>query len=296
MWTGAGRRRSLWIVRLRGFGSTAYAGVMATSAGRPAAFFDLDKTIIAKSSTLAFSKSLFAEGLLSRRAVLRSAYAQLVFSTGGATHEMLEKMREEISSLVTGWDVVTVRQIVREALHDVIEPLVYTEALDLIEEHREAGHDVVIVSASGEEMVEPIARMLGARHAIATRLEEVDGKYSGRILHYAYGPNKVTAMKELAEREGYDLSRSFGYSDSETDIPMLEAVGHPFAVNPDKGLRRKATEEGWPILTFERPTALRSRLVPESTAGKAAALGGVAASVSLVALGISAAIRRRSRS
>ncbi len=269
---------------------------MATHVGRPAAFFDLDKTIIAKSSTLAFSKSLFAEGLLSRRAVLRSAYAQLVFSTGGADHEMLEKMREEIGKLVTGWDVVTVRQIVREALHDVIEPLVYAEALTLIEEHRAAGHDIIIVSASGAEMVEPIAQMLGARHAIATTLEEVDGKYTGQIVHYSYGPNKVTAMKKLAEREGYDLSRSFGYSDSETDAPMLEAVGHPFAVNPDKALRRRATEEGWPILTFERPMALRSRLVPESTSGKAVALGALVASASLLALGISAALRRRTRS
>lgn len=268
---------------------------MATPAGRPAAFFDLDKTIIAKSSTLAFSKSLFAEGLLNRRAVLRSAYAQLVFSAGGADHEMLEKMRAEISALVTGWDVVTVRQIVREALHDVIEPLVYAEALALIEEHREAGHDIIIVSASGAEMVEPIAEMLGADHAVATRLEEVDGRYSGKILHYSYGPNKVTAMLELAEREGYDLSRSFAYSDSQTDAPMLEAVGHPFAVNPDKGLRRRATEEGWPILTFDRPTALRPRLVPETTTGKAMALGALVASASLVGLGISAAVRRRVR-
>lgn len=268
---------------------------MATPAGRPAAFFDLDKTIIARSSTLAFSKSLFAEGLLSRRAVLRSAYAQLVFSTGGADHDMLERMRDEISAMVTGWDAVTVRQIVREALHDVIEPLVYSEALDLIEEHREAGHDVIIVSASGSEMVEPIAEMLGATHAIATRLEEVDGRYSGKVLHYSYGPNKVTAMRELAASQGYDLDHSFGYSDSETDIPMLEAVGHPFAVNPDKGLRRRAVEEGWPILTFERPTALRSRLVPETTTGKAMALGGIAASASLLALGITAALRRRPR-
>ncbi|MCL3837951.1 HAD family hydrolase [Aeromicrobium duanguangcaii] len=268
---------------------------MATAAGRPAAFFDLDKTIIARSSTLAFSKSLFAEGLLSRRSVLRSAYAQLVFSTGGADHDMLEKMREEISKMVTGWDAQTVRQIVREALYEVIEPLVYAEALELIEQHREAGNDVIIVSASGSEMVEPIAQMLGATHAIATRLEEVGGRYSGRILQYCYGPNKVTAMRELAEREGYDLSRSFAYSDSATDVPMLEAVGHPFAVNPDKGLRRRATEEDWPILTFERPTALRSRLLPESTTGKAMALGGLAASASLLALGISAAWRRRTR-
>lgn len=268
---------------------------MATAAGRPAAFFDLDKTIIAKSSTLAFSRSLFAEGLLSRRAVVRSAYAQLVFSLGGADHDMLEKMRDEISRMIVGWDVATVRQLVGEALHDVIDPLVYSEALDLIAQHREAGHDVVIVSASGAEMVEPIAAMLGATHAIATQVEVVDGRYSGKVLHYAYGPNKVVAMQELADREGYDLSASFGYSDSETDVPMLQAVGHPFAVNPDKGMRRRATEEGWPILSFERPTALRPRLVPETTSGKAMALVGLTASAAVLAFGIGAAVRRRVR-
>lgn len=268
---------------------------MAPAHGRPAAFFDLDKTIIARSSTLAFSRSLFNEGLLSRRTVLRSAYAQFVFSLGGADHEMIEKMREEISAMVTGWDVLTVRQIVREALDDVITPLVYTEALDLIAQHREAGHDIVIVSASGAEMVTPIAEMLGATHAIGTTLEEVEGRYTGRILLYSYGPGKVAAMQQLAEREGYDLSQSFGYSDSETDVPMLEAVGHPFAVNPDKGLRRRAVENDWPVLTFERPTALRPRLVPETTSGKAMALVGLAASASLVGLGIGVAVKRARR-
>lgn len=268
---------------------------MSTDARRPAAFFDLDKTIIAKSSTLAFSRSLFNEGLLNRRTVLRSAYAQAVFSLGGADHDLIEKMRTEISAMVTGWEVLTVRQIVREALHDVISPLVYAEALDLIAQHREAGHDIVIVSASGAEMVGPIAEMLGATHSVATTLEEVDGRYSGRIVHYAYGPHKVTAMRALADAEGYDLAQSFAYSDSETDIPMLEAVGHPFAVNPDKGLRRRAVEAGWPVLNFGRPTALKPRLMPETTTGKAMALAALAVTVSVVALGVGTAIRRRNR-
>lgn len=268
---------------------------MALAAGRPAAFFDLDKTIIAKSSTLAFSRPLFAHGLLNRRAVLRSAYGQLAFGLGRADHAMMEKMRAEISALVTGWDVTTVRQIVGEALHEIIEPLFYSEALDLIEQHREAGHDIIIVSASGAEMVEPIARMLGATHAIATRLEEQDGRYTGRILQYSYGPNKAVAMADLAARHGYDLAQSFGYSDSETDVPMLEAVGHPFAVNPDKGLRRAALEHGWPILTFDRPVALRSRLVPETTTGKVMAAASLAASALLLGVGVAAAWQRRSR-
>ena len=136
---------------------------------RTAAFFDLDKTIIAKSSTLAFSKPFQAGGLISRRAVLRSAYAQFVYLVGGADHDQMEKMRAFMSQLVAGWDVATVREIVADTLHNIVDPLVYDEAVSLIEEHRLAGRDIVIVSTSGTEVVEPIGEMLGADHVIATR-------------------------------------------------------------------------------------------------------------------------------
>src|SRR5512145_899603 len=166
--------------------------------GRPAAFFDLDKTIIAKSSTLAFSRSFQAGGLISRRAVLRSAYAQFVYLVGGADHDQMEKMREFLSELSAGWDVQTVREIVADTLHRIVDPLVYDEAVSLIEEHQLAGRDVVIVSASGAEVVEPIGEMLGADGVIATRMEIEDGKYTGQIGFYAYAENKATAIEELA--------------------------------------------------------------------------------------------------
>ena len=140
-----------------------------------AAFFDLDKTIIAKSSTLAFSSEFQAGGLISRRAMLRSAYAQLVFFTGGADHDQMDKMRAFMSQLCAGWDVATVREIVHETLNTIVEPLVYDEAVSLIEEHRLAGRDIVIVSASGAEVVEPIGELLGADRVIATRMEIVEG-------------------------------------------------------------------------------------------------------------------------
>ncbi len=162
--------------------------------GRPAAFFDLDKTIIAKSSTLAFSKSFQAGGLISRRAVLRSAYAQFVYLVGGADHDQMEKMREFLSELCAGWDVQTVRDIVAETLHNIVDPLVYDEAVSLIEEHQLAGRDVMIVSASGSEVVEPIGEMLGADAVIATRMEIADGRYTGEIDFYAYAENKATAI------------------------------------------------------------------------------------------------------
>ncbi len=233
--------------------------------GRPAAFFDLDKTIIAKSSTLAFSRPFQAGGLISRRAVLRSAYAQFVYLVGGADHDQMEKMREFLSDLCAGWDVQTVRDIVADTLHNIVDPLVYDEAVSLIEEHQLAGRDVVIVSASGAEVVEPIGEMLGADGVVATRMAIADGKYTGEIDYYAYAENKAHAIRALAEEKGYDLSRSYAYSDSITDVHMLEVVGRPHAVNPDRELRRQATERGWPVLVFARPVTLRSRMrLPQS--------------------------------
>jgi HAD superfamily hydrolase (TIGR01490 family) len=249
---------------------------MAAPLLRSAAFFDLDKTIIAKSSTLAFSKPFQAGGLISRGAVLRSAYAQFVYVVGGADHDQIEKMRAFMSQLVAGWDVATVREIVADTLHNIVDPLVYDEAVGLIEEHKAAGRDVVIVSTSGTEVVEPIGALLGADIVIASRLEEVDGKYTGNIDYYAYAEEKARAIAELAEERGYDLERSFAYSDSVTDLPMLEIVGHPFVVNPDKELRRAAVAKNWPVLLFTKPVALRSRVTGRPTLA-VLAVGGVVA-------------------
>ena len=251
-----------------------------TPVARPtAAFFDLDKTIIAKSSTLAFSREFQAGGLISRGAVLRSAYAQFVYLVGGADHDQMEKMRQFMSQLCAGWDVQTVKEIVADTLHNIVDPLVYDEAVGLIEEHHLAGRDVIIVSTSGSEVVEPIGEMLGADQVVATRMEVVDGRYTGGITFYAYAENKAKAIRELAENHGYDLERSYAYSDSVTDVSMLEAVGHPYAVNPDKDLRRVARDRGWPILVFDKPVALRSRvrLPPARPTLAALAVGGVAA-------------------
>ncbi|MCX5446024.1 HAD family hydrolase [Streptomyces nigrescens] len=231
------------------------------STPRTAAFFDLDKTVIAKSSTLTFSKSFYQGGLINRRAVLRTAYAQFVFLAGGADHDQMERMREYLSSLCRGWDVAQVREIVAETLHDLIDPIIYDEAASLIEEHHAAGRDVVIVSTSGAEVVEPIGELLGADRVVATRMVVgEDGRFTGEVEYYAYGPTKAEAVQELAVSEGYDLDRCYAYSDSATDVPMLAAVGHPFAVNPDRALRREAVARGWPVLSFNRPVPLKQRL------------------------------------
>ncbi|HEY3605780.1 MAG TPA: HAD-IB family hydrolase [Sporichthyaceae bacterium] len=253
---------------------------------RAAAFFDLDKTVIAKSSALAFSRPFYRGGLINRRAVLRSAYAQFVYLAGGADADQIERMRKYLSSLCTGWDVATVREIIAETLHDLIDPFIYDEAADLIEQHHLAGRDVIIVSTSGLEVVEPIGEMLGADRIIATRMAvDDDGRYTGEIDFYAYGETKAVAMRELAEAEGIDLERSYAYSDSSTDIPMLSAVGHGYAVNPDRALRKEAVARGWPVLAFSRPVSMRQRMPAISrpsrsvVAATAAAAGAATAAV-----------------
>ena len=254
---------------------------------RAAAFFDLDKTVIAKSSALAFSRPFYRGGLINRRAVLRSAYAQFVYLAGGADADQIERMRKYLSSLCVGWEVTQVQDLIAETLHDLIDPLIYDEAADLIEEHHLAGRDVVIVSTSGSEVVGPIGELLGADRVIATRMAvDGDGRYTGEIEFYAYGENKAEAIRELAAAANIDLARSYAYSDSSTDVPMLEAVGLPHAVNPDRALRKEAAARGWPVLVFSKPVSMRSRMpaIPRPSPSVVAATAAVAGAAAAAAV------------
>ncbi|MDZ7679436.1 MAG: HAD-IB family hydrolase [Acidimicrobiales bacterium] len=225
-----------------------------------AAFFDLDKTIIARAALVAFSRPLHRAGYLSRWLVLRALYGQFVFHYLGADDDRMAQMRESALRVTKGWPQAHIRELVEQTLDEVIDPIIYAEALDLIREHRAAGRRVYVVSASPEEVVAPLARHLGADQAIATRARlDEDGRYTGDVEFYAFGPFKAQAMRDEAERLGIDLSVSYAYTDSATDLPMLEAVGNPVAVNPDRELLKAATEHGWEIRVFERPISMRSR-------------------------------------
>jgi HAD superfamily hydrolase (TIGR01490 family) len=242
-----------------------------------AAFFDLDKTIIAKSSVLAFGKPFYREGLLSKGAIVKSIYAQIVFMLVGADEEKMEKLREAMLSLTQGWNQEHIADIVRETLDEVISPIVFAEALELFDQHHAAGRHVVIISSAPFEVVGPLGEFLGADEVIATKAAvDEEGNYTGELEFYAYGPNKAEKIRAIADREGIDLSASYAYSDSITDLPMLEAVGHPVAVNPDKELAREARERGWEVRVFQRPVRLRDR-VPVPPKGPAIAVGSVLA-------------------
>ena len=253
-----------------------------------AAFFDLDKTVIATSSTLAFGRPLYRAGFLGKRALARLSVARVFYLLFGADADRLDQARDELLGLIAGWPRSEVEALVRETFAEFAEPAVYAEALFLIDEHKRKGRRVVIVSASPEEIVRPIAEYLGVDDVIATRVKcDEEGRYLPEIEVYAMGQGKADAMREMAEREGFDLAGSYAYSDSITDVPMLEVVGNPAAVNPDKELSKVAEENEWRILRFQRPVTM------EPTIPRPSPLAGIAFAASLVALGAAIAVMRK---
>jgi HAD superfamily hydrolase (TIGR01490 family) len=280
----------------RSTGAPAGVDRPAAGVGRPAAFFDLDKTVIASSAATAFARPFVLGGLLTRRAALRSAGAQIAFLLGGATEGRTERVRAQLSAMVAGWDVERVSAIVAANLDAAIRGVLHAEAVELVGRHHAAGHDVVIVSASSEELVRPVAGLIGADEVIASRMAVADGRYTGEIAFYAYGPAKAEAMRELARRRGYDLAASSAYTDSVTDVPMLEAVGHGFVVNPDRTLRRRAEQEGWTVLRFRRRVLLDGGRPGGARPGRSRLRAVVVAAVALGAVAAVLRLRARRRS
>jgi HAD superfamily hydrolase (TIGR01490 family) len=215
-----------------------------------AAFFDLDRTLIKRSSVLALAGSFRKRGLISRLDLAKSAFWQLLFVLRGASAERVRRAAEDGMKMLDGFSVADMESLVGDAMETVLRPLVYAEPLNLVERHRARGEKVYIVSATLQEIVQHIADDLGFDGAVGSTCEIVDGVYTGRTLRAAHGEGKRTAVRELAVAEGLDLGTSTAYSDSYSDVPFLETVGHPFAANPDRKLRRIAQERGWPVVQF----------------------------------------------
>ena len=245
---------------------------------RAAAFFDLDRTLIAGSSAFEFGRASYEAGLLSRRQLARDAWANLKFRLQGSTDEATEALRERIFTSIAGTRVVDLQRLGPRVLSGLL-PRVYPQMLELAYEHQDAGRPVYIVTAASHEMAELMAHVLVFDGGIGARSEIRDGVYTGRPDGpFTYREGKAQAIRELAEREGYDLSASYAYSDSESDLPMLNAVGHPVAVNPDATLGRVAKEEGWEVIRFER---LGRRLKAAVALIGMAAVGGVGREVAV---------------
>ena len=229
-----------------------------------AAFFDLDRTLIRRSSALALAGSFQERGLFGRKQLAKAAAWQILFAARGANAETVRKAAEEGLMLLEGLEVDEMKNLVAEAMEPALKPLVYREPLDLVTRHRERGEPVYIVSAALQEIVDALAAELGFDGAIGSLCEVVEGRFTGRSLRACHGEGKAEAVREFAHEEGIELARSTAYSDSHTDLPFLETVGNPVAVNPDRELRRIARERGWPTLEFSERLypAARRRLGP----------------------------------
>jgi HAD superfamily hydrolase (TIGR01490 family) len=242
-----------------------------------AAFFDLDRTLLRRSSTLALAGSFRERGVIGRGQLARAALWQLLFVARGAGAEAVRYSAEDGMRLLAGFPVAELQELVAGAMEPVLKPLVYAEPLALAERHKERGERVYIVSAALQEIVEALASELGFDGAIGSTCEILDGAYTGRATRPVHGAGKADATRELAVREGIDLAASTAYSDSHTDIPFLELVGNAVTVNPDRELRRAAVERGWPVLEFSEllhPAARRR--VPAAVYGLPLVLGAAA--------------------
>jgi HAD superfamily hydrolase (TIGR01490 family) len=240
-------------------------------AARAAAFFDLDRTLMAGSSGIFFARAAFETGMISRGRLVRDAYENLRFRLVGSTDDRADAVRLRVGEMIAGVPVRDLERLAPRVLAGVL-PRLYPQMLERAYRHQEEGRRVYIVTAALQEMADLLAHVLAFDGGLGSRLEVVEGRYTGRSSGpFNYREGKVRSMRELAAREDIDLASSYAYSDSESDLPMLRAVGNPVVVNPDPDLRRVAACEGWEVLRLDH---LSSRLKMIAALAAAAALGG----------------------
>jgi HAD superfamily hydrolase (TIGR01490 family) len=239
---------------------------------RGAAFFDLDRTLMAGSSGMQFARSAYASGMVNRRQLMRWGVEHVHYRLHGSTDERTAQLLSQVKELLGGVPARDIARLAPGLLAGVL-PRIYPQMLDEVRAHQDAGRPTFIVSAAGNDLVEMLARVLGMEGGIGTRYEvDGDGLLTGRIVEpFVYADGKVAAMRGFAEEHDIDLAESWAYSDSVSDLPMLREVGHPVAVNPDAGLAEIATAESWRVMRFER---LGRRLAIGGATLLAAAVGG----------------------
>jgi HAD superfamily hydrolase (TIGR01490 family) len=238
---------------------------------RAAAFFDLDKTLMAGSSGMQFARVATRHGIVGRGQLMSWAVEHLRYRLRGTTDERTAEVLRVARELIAGVPVRSIERMNPEVMAAIL-PRVYPQMLEEVYAHQDAGRATFIVSAAGNGVVEPLARVLGMDGGIGTRYEvDGDGAFTGRFDGpFVYGPGKVEAMEAFAAEHEIDLAQSYAYSDSLSDLPMLRAVGHPVAVNPDPALTEIAAEEGWELMRFER---LGRRLVAVAVTALATVAG-----------------------
>ena len=260
-----------------------------------AAFFDLDRTLMAGSSAYHFGRAMYKAGQMTRRQIARDAVDQVRFRLRGATDAAVNVLLDRVLEAIKGQRVVDLRRLTPDVLAGIL-PRVYPQMLAVVREHQDAGRPAYIATAASQPAAEILAQALAMDGAIGTRWETEDGIYTGRLEGpFAYGEGKAAALREFADANGIDLSASWAYTDAASDLPMLEAVGHPVAVNPDKELRRLAEERGWETRDFRSPVRLRTRIASAVPAPRPSYVAGAVGAVAVAAVLGWVALRSRDR-
>jgi HAD superfamily hydrolase (TIGR01490 family) len=219
------------------------------SHGRVAAFFDVDGTLVKVNTAPLYARYMRQHGRARRRDLIRTVYYLLQYRLNLLD---IERALERASELIVGTAEAETVEFCRRWYEEVVRAYLVPEVCALLEEHRSTGHEVALLSSTTSYLAEPLARDLGVEHTLVTRLEVVDGHFTGKAVGpVCYGRGKVHYARAFAEEQGIDLGASYFYTDSVTDLPVLELVGHPRIVNPDRLLRREARRRGWPIVATD---------------------------------------------
>src|SRR3954447_2974622 len=246
------------------------------AAPRAAAFFDLDRTLMAGSSGLHWARAAYRAGLVGRRQMAGDAWANIRFRLRGSTDEETEAVKDRLGEFLEGRKVKDLERLGHQVLAGVL-PRLYERMLQTAYDHQDAGRPVYICTAATQDMADILAEVLGFDCATGSKLAKRDGFYTGGFDGpFCYGEGKPKRMREIAERDAIDLAASWAYSDSASDLPMLRAVGHAVVVNPDTELAAVAKQEGWDIMRFET-LGRRLKISAALLASSAAAAGASSA-------------------
>lgn len=219
---------------------------------RAAAFFDLDRTLMAGSSGQSWARAARRAGLIDRRQLARWALDHLRFRIRGSTDEATEKVLAEVKALLQGVPERDLARLAPEVLAGIL-PRIYPQMLEEVHAHQDVGRSTFIVSAAGDEIVKLIAHVLGMEGGVGTAYAlDAQGRFSGELAGtFMYGEGKMEGVRRFADEHDIDLAESWAYSDSVSDLPMLRAVGNPVVVNPDAKLFKIARDGDWRVMRFE---------------------------------------------
>lgn len=227
----------------------------------PAAFFDVDNTIIRGASAFWLAQAMYSRGFFTIFDILRFSWHQIAYITFGENERRIAAVRRRALAIMSGRSVAEVTALGEEVYDEVLAHRIFPGTKALLDDHLAAGNQVWLITATPVEIGELIARRLGATGALATVAEQRNGFYTGHLRgEMMHGTAKAEAVAQLARAESLDLRNSYAYGDSINDLPLLESVGHPSAINPDPRLRLHAMNIGWPVRDFRkrRPAARRS--------------------------------------